>query len=124
VTQGLSEEVVAFDESTVTSTYMEAQLLKEWITRNSYPVRSIIVVSDPFHMRRARWTYQKIFGDQVQIQMAPVPMEITPYQSTWWKDWGSRKYVREEYQKFAYYLLRYQFSAGKFREWLASFDTE
>lgn len=124
VAQGLSPDVITFDESAVMSTYMEAELLREWITRNSIPVRSIIVVSDPFHMRRVRWTYRKIFGDQIKIQMAPVPMDQTPYQRTWWKDWGSRKYVREEYQKYLYYLLRYQLSAGKFRDWLASFDTE
>jgi uncharacterized SAM-binding protein YcdF (DUF218 family) len=124
VARGLSLEAIAFDESKVTSTYMEAERLKDWITNNSYSVQSIIVVSDPFHMRRVGWTYRRVFGDQVQIQMAPVSMELTPYRRVWWKDWGSRKYVREEYQKFVYYLLRYQFSEGAFREWLASLDTE
>ncbi len=95
--QGLPLDAIASDDSEVMSTYMEAKRLKEWIERNSSPVQSIIVVSDPFHMRRARWAYRKVFGDKIQIQMAPVPFELRPYQSTWWKDVESRKYVQEEY---------------------------
>ena len=120
--QGLPLDSIAFDDSEVMSTYMEAEKLKEWIVRNSSPVKSIIVVSDPFHMRRARWTYRKVFGDQIQIQMAPIPFELTSYQSTWWKDEESRKYVQEEYLKFIYYLFRYQYSWGVFRDWLSSLD--
>ena len=97
--QGLSLDAIASDDSAVMSTYMEAERLKEWIASKSSPVQSIIVVSDPFHMRRARWAYQKVFGDQVKIQMAPVPFELTPYQLTWWKDTDSQKYLEEEYFK-------------------------
>jgi uncharacterized SAM-binding protein YcdF (DUF218 family) len=120
--QGVPLNAIASDDATVMSTYIEAERLKEWIASSSSPVESIIVVSDPFHMRRARWTYQKVFGDQVQIQMAPVPFELTPYQSTWRKDVASRKYVQEEYLKFIFYLFRYQYSWGFFKDWLASFD--
>jgi uncharacterized SAM-binding protein YcdF (DUF218 family) len=122
--QGVPQNEIAFNESTVTSTFMEAELLKEWIQQQPYPVRSIIVVSDPFHMRRARWTYKKVFGNQVQIEMAPVPFDLTSYQRMWWKDRGSRRYVSDEYQKYVYYLFRYQFSSGKFQGWLASLDKE
>jgi hypothetical protein len=74
-------------------------------------------------MRRALWTYQQVFGDQIQIQMAPVPFELTPYRATWWKDVESQKYVQEEYFKFIFYLFRYQYSWGFFKDWLASFDS-
>jgi hypothetical protein len=73
-------------------------------------------------MRRARWIYRKVFGNQIRLQMAPVPFDLTPYQRTWWKDQVSRKYVREEYGKFAYYIFRYQISHGKFQEWLVTMD--
>jgi uncharacterized SAM-binding protein YcdF (DUF218 family) len=121
--QGIPLDAIAIDDSKVTSTYMEAEKLKEWIAQSPNPVRSIMVVSDPFHMRRARWTYQKIFGDDIEIQMAPVPFDRTPYQHDWWKDPQSRRNVREEYSKFIYYLFRYQLSWGYFRDWLASLDT-
>lgn len=122
--QGIALDAIAFDDSGVTSTYMEAERLKEWIEHSSYPVRSIIVVSDPFHMRRVRWTYRKVFGNNMEIQMAPVPFERTPYQRTWWQNWESRKYVQDEYSKFTYYLFRYQYSRGIFKDWLVSLDTE
>lgn len=121
--QGLPLDSIASDDSSVMSTYIEAERLKEWMQHSPSPVRSIIVVSDPFHMRRARWAYGKVFGDQVQIQMAPVPFALTPYQPVWWKDARSRKYVEEEYLKYVFYLLRYQYSSGSLKDWLSSFDT-
>ena len=56
--------------------------------------------------------------------MAPVPFEQTPYQQQWWKDERSKRYVKEEYQKFVYYIARYQLSWGPLKEWLASLDKE
>jgi uncharacterized SAM-binding protein YcdF (DUF218 family) len=122
--QAVPSSAIAFDDSKVVSTYMEAQRLKEWIDHSPYPIRSVIVVSDPFHMRRIQWTYRQVFGDSVEVQMAPVPFDRTPYTRTWWTDPKSRQNVREEYSKLVYYLFRYQLSWGFLRNWLASFDTE
>jgi uncharacterized SAM-binding protein YcdF (DUF218 family) len=121
---GLHVDAIAIDDSDVTSTYMEAERLKEWIAQSPDPVRSIIVVSDPFHMRRARWTYQKVFGDSIAVQLAPVPFAMTPYQRNWWRNQQSRQNVQDEYVKFVYYLFRYQYSWGILKDWLVSFDTE
>jgi uncharacterized SAM-binding protein YcdF (DUF218 family) len=122
--QWVTQDRIAFDETTVTSTYMEAERLKEWISHRSTPVHSVIVVSDPFHMRRVRWTYQKLFGEDIEVRMAPVPFSLTPYQRSWWRDSSSSNYVKEEYTKYFYYIVRYQLSWGKLQEWLASFDRE
>jgi uncharacterized SAM-binding protein YcdF (DUF218 family) len=116
-------DAIAMDDSSITSTYMEAERLKEWIAHRPYPVQSVILVSDPFHMRRARWTYQKVLGAGIAIEMAPVPFDRTPYQRLWWKDQLSRQNVQEEYSKLLYYLFRYQLSWGFFRDWLVSLDT-
>jgi uncharacterized SAM-binding protein YcdF (DUF218 family) len=124
LTQGMPLDAIVIDDSKVLSTYMEAEKLKEWIAQNPDPIRSIIVVSDPFHMRRARWTYQKVFGNEIEIQMASVPFERTPYQRDWWKSPQSRGNVREEYTKLIYYLFRYQYSRGYFKDWLVSLDSE
>jgi uncharacterized SAM-binding protein YcdF (DUF218 family) len=121
---GVPTDAIVVDDSDVTSTHIEAERLKEWIDQRPYPVRSVIVVSDPFHMRRVRWTYEKVFGESFEVQMAPVPFDRTPYQRIWWKDAQSRQNVREEYTKFAYYIFRYQLSWGFVRDWLASLDTE
>jgi uncharacterized SAM-binding protein YcdF (DUF218 family) len=120
--QGVKPEAIQIDDSTIKSTYEEALRLKEFIDNSSQPIHSIIVVSDPFHMWRARWTYRKIFGNQMEILMAPVPFEMTPFQRQWWTNFESRQMVKEEYVKIAYYFARYQFSWGLFNEWLASLD--
>jgi uncharacterized SAM-binding protein YcdF (DUF218 family) len=122
--RGVPLKAIAYDESKVTSTYMEAERLKEWIAQQPHTVRSVIVVSDPFHMRRVQWAYSKVLGESIKLQMAPVPFEQTPLQRVWWKDWKSRKYVRDEYQKYVYYIFRYQLSSGKFQKWLVSLDKE
>ncbi len=121
---GVPPNAIAFDDSPVTSTYMEAERLKAWIDSSPRPIHSVIVVSDPFAMRRTRWIYRWVLGDKVRVMMAPVPFDQTPYQRAWWTDAASRAYVREEYSKLAYNLLRYRLSSGAFQRWLASFDTE
>jgi len=120
--QGISPNAIVTDEAEIDSTYAEAIRLKEWIDLQTQPVNSIMVVSDPHHMRRARWTYRRIFGDEIKIIMAPVPFEMSMYQRQWWKDAESRSMVKDEYLKFAFYIARHQLSWGKLRDWLANFD--
>ena len=121
---GVPPDAIAIDDSHVTSTFMEILRLQEWIGHLQTPIRSVIVVSDPFHMRRARWAYKKVLGKGIEAQMAPVPFRETPFRRVWWKDYASRKFVKEEYEKYVYYILRYQISRGKFRDWLATLDKE
>jgi uncharacterized SAM-binding protein YcdF (DUF218 family) len=120
--QGVSMNAIAIDDSKVTSTYMEAEKLKSWMAHSLTPIHSVIVVSDPFHMRRARWTYRKVLGHNIEVQMAPVPFERTSYRRHWWTDQASRRFVQDEYKKLVYYFLRYQISSGKLKDWLASMD--
>ena len=120
--QGVPPEAIAIDQSEVTSTYSEALRLREFIAASGEPIQSVIIVSDAYHMRRARWTYRRVLGQEINVQMAPVPHGLFPYRQAWWTDTGSRQYVWEEYAKIAYYYARYQFSWGPVREWLASLD--
>lgn len=124
IQMGVPIEAIAFDDTTVTSTYSETVRLKVWIDQKSIPIRSVMVVSDPFHMRRAKWTYRQVLEDGTEVIMAPVPFEITPYKRQWWENQYSKDYVKNEYLKSIYYLLRYQFARGIFKEWLASFDQD
>jgi uncharacterized SAM-binding protein YcdF (DUF218 family) len=124
IRQGIPLEAISYDDSFVTSTYSETVRLNEWIDQSPIPIRSVIVVSDPYHMRRARWTYRQVLGKDIEIQMSPVPFEQTPYQRRWWEDWQSKRYVKDEYLKFAYYIARYQLSRGWIKVWLTRYDTE
>ena len=62
INQGVPIDAIAIDESKVTSTYSEAVRFKEFVAQSRVPIKSIIVVSDPYHMRRSRWTYQRGSG--------------------------------------------------------------
>ena len=122
--QGLKESAIALDDTKVTSTYDEALRLKAFIETLPQPVDSVLVVSDPFHMRRVQWTYQKVLGKDIQVILAPVPFERTLFKQDWWKDPVSRTNVKEEFTKLVYYILRYQVTSGSLKTWLASLDTE
>jgi uncharacterized SAM-binding protein YcdF (DUF218 family) len=124
LSQGLSASTIATDSTDVNSTYQEATRLKELIDNSQNPVKSVIIVSDPFHMRRAKWTYRRILGDNVEVQMAPVPFEMTSYTMRWWENWTSLKMVEEEYVKYIYYLLRYGLNWTPLSNWLATFDRD
>ncbi len=122
--QGVPSGVIAFDDSRVTSTYSEVLRLKEFIEKSPNPVHSIMVVSDPHHMRRARWAYRRVLGKEIRLEMAPVPFTLTSYRHRWWTDRDSREMVKDEYLKFVYYIARYQLSWGFLQEWLASLDRD
>lgn len=122
--QGVPLAAIAADGTEVNSTYSEAVRLKAFIDQSEQPIRSVIIVSDPHHMRRSRWAYQRVLGDDVQLLMEPVPFADSPYQRAWWQDAVSERMVKDEYTKFAYYLLRYQFTWGVVQEWLASLDQD
>jgi uncharacterized SAM-binding protein YcdF (DUF218 family) len=120
--QGIPVQDIAIDPTDVISTYAEAERLKIWVDEDPQAIKSIIVVSDPFHMRRVRWTYRQVFGKEIEIQLAPVPFEQTQYLRYWWKDAKSLSMVEQEYLKLAFYLIRYKYSWGPMRKWLSKFD--
>jgi uncharacterized SAM-binding protein YcdF (DUF218 family) len=120
--QGVPGDAIAIDGARVTSTFSEAIRLKEFTEKSQGAIRSVIVVSDPHHMRRVRWSFRQVMGDQIRFQMAPVPFRLSFHQRQWWKDQYSQKMVRDEYLKTAYYRARYQLSWGALQEWLASLD--
>jgi uncharacterized SAM-binding protein YcdF (DUF218 family) len=124
VAAGVPEAAVVGDADAVHSTYAEAVRLRAFIAGSPVPIRSVIVVSDPFHMRRARWTYREVLGGGVRVEMAPIPFQNTPYRQRWWEDPLSQQYVADEYKKMVYYYARYRLSWGPVQTWLASFDTD
>lgn len=115
---GIPPEAVAFDDSNVLSTYDEVLLLKKYLADHQSTYRTIMVVSDPFHMRRAKWTYQQILGRKYKLVMAPVPFAQTPFKQQWWADRASANYVKVEYEKLVFYFFRYQLNI----QWLARYD--
>ena len=124
VKQGILIDAIAIDDSKVKSTYSEVVRLKEFIAQSRMPIKSVIVVSDPYHMRRARWTYKKVLGDGIEVQRAPMQFECSPLKQIWWTDAESRIFLKNEYLKILYYYARYNFSWGPLKDWLASLDRD
>jgi len=115
---GIPRSAVAYDDSTVLSTYDEVLLLQKYLVENQPAFHTIMVVSEPFHMRRAQWTYRHVMGKGFTFLMAPVPFSQTPFKQQWWTDRLSLSNVKEEYIKLVFYFFRYQLNI----KWLASFD--
>jgi uncharacterized SAM-binding protein YcdF (DUF218 family) len=86
------------------STHDDATLAKTECLKHNY--KSLIVVSEPFHTKRAYYTFKKVFkGSGIKLMIYPV-------QGSWWtKDnwYQSEKGLiagEEEYIKLLYYLLK------------------
>jgi uncharacterized SAM-binding protein YcdF (DUF218 family) len=68
-------------------------------------VRSLTLVTSPYHQRRAYWVAKRIFGNDVKLVNSPAePSFWSPL--GWWKTWSGIRIVLEEYGKLAYYFLR------------------
>ena len=69
--------------------------------------RRALVVSDPHHMRRLSWAWNKVFdGSGLEFSLvASSPAFWKP--EAWWRDEKSAQAVISEYIKLAYYLIKY-----------------
>ena len=93
------------DDHIVTSTFSEAERVKTIIGNEGY--RSVIIVTSPYHTRRAWLTFQEVLEESgVRIMMHASPYsDFSP--EGWWKD---RRYVKNviiEYQKLLYYTFKH-----------------
>jgi uncharacterized SAM-binding protein YcdF (DUF218 family) len=89
----------------VGSTYEEAQEVMDLTQKSGY--RSLIIVTSPTHTRRAWLTFKKVF-EKNEVKIMMLPSRYSGFRSDDW--WKTRKYVKEvaiEYQKLAYYTLKY-----------------
>lgn len=107
VKAGIPPEKIETLPTVVSSTYDEARLLREYAAQHG--LRSILVVTSPYHSRRALWTLRHVFqGSGVEIGLvSPDPGVDTPRVSTWWLSRRGWKMVGGEYLKLIYYWVRY-----------------
>ena len=92
---------------TVTSTYEEAALARDYARANN--LRSILFVTSAYHSRRALWTARRVFAESgIAVGLeAPPPGEETPRPLTWWLKASGWLMVAAEYPKLIYYRLWY-----------------
>lgn len=88
------------------STFEEAQHSRDIMQREGW--HSAILVTDPFHTRRALLTFRSVF-DPVGLTVLPAPAEGSKYQTDgWWKDPDRGIRVIQEWIKLPYYLVKRQ----------------
>src|SRR5258707_1940940 len=114
---GVPEEKIEIVPETVSSTRDEAARVREYAAGRG--LRSILVVTSAYQVRRARWTFAQIFaGGGVSISFSSVPPgDQTPRPLTWWlhqRGWGL---VAGEHVKLAYFLVRGVRFAGTPQAW-------
>jgi uncharacterized SAM-binding protein YcdF (DUF218 family) len=84
------------------STHGSMEAIRPILTREG--IRSLIVVTSPYHQRRAAWAARKTLEG---VAVASRPAEPSGWKPAgWWKTRWSRRIVLGEYAKLAYYVLR------------------
>lgn len=94
---GISPDVILITEKTAGNTYQEAEAVMHMMEKHK--LKSVIVVTDPFHTQRTRMIFRSVFaGSEISVRVHPVPNHW--YRSTTWflhlEGWGHtiREYVK------------------------------
>lgn len=102
---GVPGEHILVVEGTAATTYEEAHLLHAAATKHS--LRSLVVVTSPYHTRRARRILNDAFqGSGVRISVQPVAAHWFTSRS-WWQSREGWTIAAQEYAKFTLYYLGY-----------------
>ena len=104
--QGVPEDHIVAAPELVTTTYEEALAVRQLAETRGW--HSLIVVTDPYHTRRARWIFRQVFADTtVTVIMRPV-RHHSYTANTWWQNRYGLMQTWIEYPKLILYLLGYR----------------
>ena len=79
------------------TTEEDAKFTKEILDKHGY--KSLILVTSPYHSRRADKIFRKVMGDKTMIISAPADKSWFSFRD-WWKRRRDRATVLDEYSKF------------------------
>lgn len=102
---GIPRSAFFTDDRPSKSTYEEAKLVKDVVMERGYS--SLIVITTPYHSRRAWLTFRKVFEEN-EVRLLMLPSPYSDFRATDW--WKKRRYLRDvivEYQKLIYYKMKY-----------------
>ena len=92
------------------STFQEAREARKLFTA---PGTRLVLVTSPFHVRRARMVFEEVFaGSGVGVAVVSAPQE--PFPVAWWTSQDAAREVLLEWAKIAFYRLggRFESKAG------------
>lgn len=89
----------------VASTFDESRAVRAWIEKSG--AKSIVITTDPFHTRRARWVFSKeLRGTTTEIHVVPVnPVRYRT--EDWWRHEEGVIAFQNETVKYIYYRFEY-----------------
>ncbi len=97
--------IILLDRTHATSTKMETDLVSDWVAMN--PVQRIIVVTSPYHTRRAALTFSRALRHN-GVEIVAHPASHEPWTSdAWWTDREQLKNGLVEIQKLVFYYVAY-----------------
>ena len=100
---GVPRSVLRFEVGSRNS-YEEATNILALMQKHKW--QGVIVVSDPPHMRRLAWTWNRVFKDS-GLHYVLVPSGAVWWSpGEWWRDELSGSFVIMEYIKLAYYIVK------------------
>lgn len=113
VARGVAPEAISVLPGESRSTFDDAAALAKFL--GSEPARSVIVVTNDFHSRRARWVFRKALGRRAgALRFVTVPVEGID-SARWWRTEDGAVLYASEYLKLVFYFFRY----GSGWAWLA-----
>jgi uncharacterized SAM-binding protein YcdF (DUF218 family) len=105
VARGVPAQALVLLGGEADSTRDEAAALAQFL--ESRPDRSVAVVTNAFHTRRARSIFRKVLGERAaQVFFVAAPVDGFNGHDWWCYEAGLRTYA-DEYIKWAFYSLRY-----------------
>jgi uncharacterized SAM-binding protein YcdF (DUF218 family) len=100
--QGVPAEAILMEQHSRST--REAALRVGAIVRQ-HGIGSLILVTSPYHQRRAYLVTRRVLNDEIRLINQPAdPSFWSP--RGWWKHWKSTRIVVTEYSKLAYYFVR------------------
>lgn len=95
---GVPKNAILLEDKSRT-TEEDARFTKEIL--NKYRYKSCILVTSPYHSRRATKIFRKIMGDKIMVISAPSEKSWFSFDE-WWKRRRDRSTVFNEYSKFVW----------------------
>lgn len=84
------------------STEEDALYTKQILKKHN--IRSIILVTSPYHSRRAATIFERVMGSEIRVISAPAEKSWFSFHE-WWKRRRDRAMVLNEFSKFVWLLL-------------------
>ncbi len=78
-----------------------------------YNVRSIILLTSRYHMKRSLLLFRQVFPKDVAIY--PYPVTVNPSKDGWWSHGGSVRLLFSEFYKYCLFRFIFLFSPGELR---------